>query len=178
MKQSAIILAASLTLLTALLSSTLSAQPTRTGTNLKNSKTMPSRILALEEPDEVGRIRQFLDEGRTSEALKAAEDYIDEVDRVALKHETERKYYAWNAYCTVLTSLKRLDDAINACTTAMEFEPGKWSAVNNRGTAKLVAGRLDEALQDYEKALSLISETNEPVRNTIQHNISLLETQR
>ena len=178
MKNSTFVLVASLSLLAAIFSQSLSAKPTRTGTNLKNSKAMPSRILSLEEPDEVELVRQLLDEGRTNEALKAAEAYLEEVERVALRHETKRKYYAWNAYCTILTSMKRFDDAIAACTTAMAFEPGKWSAVNNRGTAKFVAGRLDEALTDYELALSLISETNEPVRNTIEHNISLLETRR
>jgi Flp pilus assembly protein TadD len=156
----------------------LHAQPTRTGTNL-NSKAISSDVLMLQAPDEVERIRQLLLDGRKNDALIAAEAYIDEVERTAYKqHESNRKYYAWNAYCTVLTSLQRVEDAIAACSTAMGFEPGKWSAVNNRGTAKFVGGRLEAAMSDYQLALRMVSENNNQVRETILHNISLVEERR
>ena len=53
----------------------------------------------------------------------------------------------------MLTSLQRVEEAIAACSSAMGFEPRKWSALNNRGTAKFVAGRIEEALSDYQAAL-------------------------
>lgn len=155
----------------------LQAQPARTGTNL-NSKAIPSDVLMLHEPDEVATIRQYLNDGRKADALKHAEAYLQEVERVALRHETERQYYAWNAYCTVLTSLQRVEDAIAACSTAMAYEPGKWSAVNNRGTAKFVGGRYEEALVDYQAALRLADQDNVQVRETIQHNINLIQDRR
>lgn len=161
----------------ALFASSLQAQTRRTGTNL-NSKAIPSQVLVLQEPDEVESIRQQLIDGKKNDALMAAEAYIRKVDRTALRHETLEKYYAWNAYCTVLTSLQRVEEAIAACTTAMDYEPGKWSAVNNRGTAKFVGGMLDEALADYQTAMALAGEENNAVRETIQHNISLLEDRR
>ena len=160
-----------------LVTQSLQAQTARTGTNLR-SKAIPSDVLMLHEPDEVETIRQYLNDGRKADALRQAEAYLEEVDRVALKHETERYYYAWNAYCTVLTSLQRVEDAIAACSTAMAFEPGKWSAVNNRGTAKFVGGRYDEALMDYQAALMLADQDNTQVHETIRHNISLLEDRR
>lgn len=160
-----------------LLTQSLQAQPARTGTNL-NSKAIPSDVLILQVPDEVKRIRELLKEGRKDTALIVAEAYIDKVDRTTLPHESLRKYYAWNAYCTVLTSLQRVEDAIAACSTAMAFEPGKWSAVNNRGTAKLVGGRYEEAMTDYEAALMLVGEQNSNVRETILHNLSLVEARR
>ena len=160
-----------------IVSATVQAQPARTGTNL-NSKSMPSEVLMLQEPDEVERIRKLLMDGRKDTALTAAENYIAEVERTTLRHETMKKYYAWNAYCTVLTSLQRVEEAVAACSTAMAFEPGKWSAVNNRGTAKFVGGRLEEALSDYRSALNMVSEENESVRTTIQHNIGLVEDRR
>ena len=156
----------------------LQAQPTRTGTNL-NSKAIPSDVLMLQAPDEVERIRQLLVDGKKNDALDAAQAYLDEVERTAYKqHEATRKYYAWNAYCTVLTSLQRVEDAIAACSTAMAFEPGKWSAVNNRGTAKFVGGRLDEALADYQAALMMVEDNDHRVRETILHNIALVEERR
>jgi|GEM_PF-948773 len=155
-------------------STSLNAQPARTGTNL-NTKSIPSEVLQLTEPDEVGRIRKLLVDGRKDEALGAARDYIAEVERIALPQEKQRKYYAWNAYCTVLTSHQRVDEAIQACSTAMAFDPSKWSAVNNRGTAKFVGGRFREAMADYQAALSMVDEENARVRETIQHNIALLQ---
>lgn len=162
---------------TILLTNSVQAQPARTGTNTK-SKAIPSEVLMLQEPDEVETIRKLLVNGRKNDALKAAEKYIEKVDRTALRHETLPKYYAWNAYCTVLTSLQRIEEAIGACSMAMEYEPGKWSAVNNRGTAKFVGGMLDQALADYQKAMTMVSRENLSARETIQHNITLLEARQ
>jgi tetratricopeptide (TPR) repeat protein len=153
------------------------AQQARTGTHL-NSKAQPSEVLLLEVPDEVENIRQMLLSGRKNEALLAAESYIEKVERLSLRHETLPRYYAWNACCTVLTSLQRVEEAIAACSSAMGFEPGKWSALNNRGTAKFVGGRIAEALSDYQAALLMVDESNERVRATIEHNISLAMQQQ
>lgn len=163
-----------LVLLTALAVSAfgLQAQPSRTGTNL-NAKAIPSEVLVLREPDEVERIRRLMQDGRKAAALEAAEAYVAEVEHNALRQETLTRYYAWNAYCTVLTSVHRIDEAIAACSTAMAYEPAKWSAVNNRGTAKLVGGRLQEALADYNAALDMVEQANTAVRSTIEHNIAL-----
>ncbi len=155
-----------------LLLSSTQAQQARTGTHL-NSKAQPSDILMLEVPDEVEKIRQMILSGRKNDALDVAESYIEKVERLSLRHEKLPKYYAWNAYCTVLTSLQRVEEAIAACSSAMAFEPGKWSALNNRGTAKFVGGRTQEALSDYQAALMMVDESNERVRATIEHNISL-----
>jgi tetratricopeptide (TPR) repeat protein len=163
---------ASILAVSTLIINSVQAQQVRTGTNL-NSKAIPSQILMLQTPDEVENIRHLLLDGKKNDALKAAEIYLVKVDSRSLRHETLPKYYAWNAYCTVLTSLHRVEEAIAACTTAMEIEPGKWSAVNNRGTAKLIGGRLQDALSDYQTAISMTIETSENVRETIQHNISL-----
>jgi tetratricopeptide (TPR) repeat protein len=156
------------------LNTNVQAQPTRTGTNL-NSKAMPSTILMLQAPDEVETMRVLLKDGKKNDALIAAEKYLEEIQRTTLPHQSEKKYYAWNAYCTVLTSLGRVDEAIAACSIAMEFEPEKWSAINNRGTAYFVGHMWLEAMLDYQAALTLVDENNNSVRETIQHNISLTE---
>jgi len=163
--------------ITSLLASAAIAQPSRTGTNL-NAKAIPSEVLMLQQPDEVERIRQLMMVGRKSDARIAAEEYIEKVERNALRQEKQTRYYAWNAYCTVLTSLQRVEDAIAACSTAMALEPGKWSAVNNRGTAKFVGGRWNEALADYNSALGMVDVENEAARDTIEHNIALVRERR
>ncbi len=157
-----------------LANSALQAQQARTGTNLK-SKSMPYTTLHLNEPDEVSRIRELMVQGKKGEALSAAENYIKKVERLLLPGETIQKYYAYNAYCTVLTSHGRIEEAVNSCSAAMEQEPLKWSAVNNRGTAKLVGGEVEEALSDYRTALSLVEDGNASAQDTILHNITLAE---
>lgn len=152
----------------------LRAEPVRTGTNL-NSKSIPSQILTLQKPDEVETIRQLLIDGRKNAALTAAEDYLEKINRTTLRHEKSPRYYAWNAYCTVLTSLNRVEEAIAACSTAMAIDPDKWSAVNNRGTAKFVGGMLQSALADYQTAMTMVDEDNRKIRETIEHNIALVQ---
>jgi tetratricopeptide (TPR) repeat protein len=149
-----------------LLNVDVQAQPTRTGTNL-NSKAISSSTLMLQVPDEVEAMRTLLKEGKKNDALIAAEKYLDKIERTTLLHQSRKKYYAWNAYCTVLTSLA-------ACSLAMEYEPEKWSAVNNRGTAHFVGRRWEDALSDYRTALILVSGNNRD-RRTIEHNIMLVE---
>ena len=168
-----------LTLLTilALTSVELNAQPTRAGTNL-NAKSITSTVLQLHGSDEVNRIRQLLVDGRKNDALEAAENYIEEVELTVLPHEKQRQYYAWNAYCTVLISHNRVEDAISACSRAMELQPERWPAVNNRGTAYFVGRMWDEALSDYQTALGLIGEGQDNVRETIEFNIGLLNERR
>ena len=152
----------------------LQAEQVRTGTNL-NSKSIPSQILMLQKPDEVETIRQLLIDGKKNAALAAAEDYLEKVDKTTLRHEKLPRYYAWNAYCTVLTSLNKVEEAIAACSTAMAIDPDKWSAVNNRGTAKFIGGMLQDALADYQAAMTMVEEDNRNVRVTIEHNIALAQ---
>jgi len=152
----------------------LQAEQVRTGTNL-NSKSIPSQILMLQKPDEVETIRQVLLDGKKNAALAAAEDYLEKVDKTTLRHEKLPRYYAWNAYCTVLTSLNKVEEAIAACSTAMAIDPDKWSAVNNRGTAKFIGGMLQDALADYQAAMTMVEEDNRNVRETIEHNIALAQ---
>lgn len=150
------------------------AQPARTGSNLNSSST-PTQVLMLMPPDEVERIRSLLSENRKDEALMASEDYLQKLARRTLLHETSAFYFGWNANCTVLTSLGRVDEAIAACSTAMDYEPTYWSAVNNRGTAKLVGGFVEQALSDYRAALTLVGEGDSSGRDTILFNIALAE---
>ena len=152
----------------------LQAEPERTGTNV-NSKSIPSQILMLQKPDEVETIRQLLMDGRKTAALTAAENYLEKVNRTTLRHEKLPRYYVWNAYCTVLTSLNKVEEAIAACSTAMAIDSDKWSAVNNRGTAKFVGGMLQDALADYRAAMTMVDEDNRKARETIEHNIALAQ---
>lgn len=148
------------------------AQVNRTGSHL-NSNTVTSVIVQLNDPSEVKHIRELLDAGRDEKALEAARTYVEQTNTAL--YETLARYYAYNALCTVLTSVGQLTQAIENCTIAMPLAPDKWSAVNNRGTAKLLAGMYTEALEDYRLALSLIPSGEKGVIGNIQHNISLVE---
>lgn len=148
-------------------------QSSRTG-SLTGADSSPLHVLQLNMPDEVETIRKLLQQGHKQDALRLAEKYITKLENTRSREEKLPRYYAYNALCTVLTSLGRLDEAIERCTEAMGFAR-KWSAANNRGTAKLLAGRYDEALADYELALSLAPLGHEGIIDTIMHNIFLTQ---
>lgn len=63
--------------------------------------------------------------------------------------------YVWYAY--MLTNQGRFDEAIAAWTRACELNPLGPLAVEGRGTAELLDGRMDAALADYRSALELDS---------------------
>jgi hypothetical protein len=148
------------------------AQTSRTGTYL-NSKAMPSVTEHYVGSDEINTIRGLVDAGQNEAALVAVQKHITELEEISLKHETSARYYAYNAMCTVMTSLGRSGEAVTPCTTAMHLEPTRWSAVNNRGTAHLVAGNEAAALEDYARAMQLAPEGSAAIASTIEHNINL-----
>lgn len=158
-------------------SSFVMAEATRAGSHLE-SNSIPSYVVQMNTLDEVDRIRQLLTAGENRQALKAALDYIEKVEKITLVHETSRRYYAYNALCSAHTSVGETEAAIAACDTAMSLEPTKWSAVNNRGTANLIAGKLTQALEDYQLALMKAPKGNVAIAETIEHNIHLVEARR
>jgi Flp pilus assembly protein TadD len=153
---------------------TFEANAQRTGTWL-DSKAIPSVVETWVNSDEIDAIRDLLEQGRKTEALAAAEKHVAEVELTSLKNETSPRYYAYNALCTVLTSIGKAQEAVDACTTAMQLEPTRWSAVNNRGTAWLVMNNPATALADYQLALLLAPDGNAGIISTIEHNISLAQ---
>jgi len=75
----------------------------------------------------------------------------------------------------VYTSIRELDKAEQQCSSAVEIMPGQWSAWNNRGTARYLAGDMEGAQQDYLRALEAAGD-REGVVELLRHNLTLLDT--
>lgn len=61
---------------------------------------------------------------------------------------------AYNNLCVGLIGLGRLDDAMEACTRAIDLKPRQWISYNNRANIYFHHGDYDRALAEYYKALT------------------------
>ncbi len=132
-------------------------------------------VLQLNESSVLDDIQKLLNDGKSEEAVDLARRNLESFDRTLRVAPDERlpaRYFALNALCVALTQHGDSDEAIQACSQAISILPQRWSAINNRGTAKYVAGRYGEALSDYRLALR-VAPPEENIVATIEHNIDL-----
>jgi tetratricopeptide (TPR) repeat protein len=90
----------------------------------------------------------------------AIQDF-DHVIRVS-----EKRAMGWNNRCRVLAILGRIEEALSDCDKALKIDPkftnsmvksGKVSARQHRAFVHLKAGRYDQAIEDYDQALEILS---------------------
>ena len=149
-------------------------QPAHTGSHLE-SRTARPMSLQLNESSEVTEIQRLLSEGETEAAVRRARRYVDSFKlrlHVSYDEMMPARYFALNALCVALTQFGDTEGAATACTEAIGMIPDRWSAINNRGTARFVAGRYGEALADYRLALR-VAPPERGIVETIEHNINL-----
>lgn len=154
------------------LATAAAAGQSSTGSHL-DSRVTDLDVIPFSEPDEVSNVRRLLQDGRGPEAVAAARNYLARLERDKTQEQgATYRYFALNALCGALTQVGELDEAIATCSRAIKLNPQHWSAVNNRGTAHYVSGSYEEALADYQDALTLAPEE---AAETIRHNIQLSE---
>lgn len=150
------------------------AQDPLTGTRLKSAgTTSPRTSIQFEEPDEVARIRTLLSQDKPDQALALALGYVEQARQAGT--DTRNRYHAYNSLCVVYTSIRELEKAEASCSLAVEIMPGQWSAWNNRGTARYLAGDMVGAQQDYLRALEVAGD-RQGVVDLLRHNLTLLDT--
>ncbi|MBT8146114.1 MAG: hypothetical protein KJN90_04630 [Gammaproteobacteria bacterium] len=149
------------------------AQNPLTGTRLRSAgNANPRTTIQFEEPDQVSRIRNLLNQEKPAEALELALGYLEQVERAGL--DTRNRYFAHNSLCVVYTYIRELEKAEEECSQAVEIIPGQWSAWNNRGTARYLAGDMSGAQQDFLRALEEAGD-RQGVVDLLRHNLSLLD---
>ncbi|MBF8269851.1 MAG: TPR REGION protein [Gammaproteobacteria bacterium] len=150
----------------------------QTGSHIKDGGgKMPETVVWFDEPREITDIRLLLQEGKNQLAVDKARDYVANLRNVPGVDAEKRRYFGLSALCSALTSSGELAEAIKACSDAIEIYPTRWQALNNRGVAHYVSGQLDQSLQDYRQALSLVRDLV-PVTELLQHNIALAEAKK
>ena len=146
----------------------------QTGSRLESRTTRPM-VLQLNESSVLDEIQRLLNDGDTAGAVELARDNLESFDhtlRVDLDERLPARYFALNALCVALTAHGEPEAAEDVCTEAIGILPQRWSAINNRGTARYVAGRYGEALADYRLALRVAPQDENTIA-TIEHNIEL-----
>lgn len=149
------------------------AQDPLTGTRLRTAGTAnPRTSIQFEEPDEVSRIRNLIARDRLDDALELALGYVEQAGRAGMDAQT--RYHAHNSLCVVYTTVRELEKAEQQCSEAVKIYPGQWSAWNNRGTARYLAGDMTGAQQDYQRALEVAGD-RQGVIDLLRHNLTLLD---
>lgn len=149
----------------------------RTGSRLSTNTTQRT-VYRFSEPSEVRRVLSLLEQGETEEAVALAQDYVDSL-RSAISVNgaglASERYFGLNALCAALTKAGRVDEAIEACTRAIEIYPSRWLALNSRGTAYYTGRQFERAMEDYRRALEVVPADDDQAQATVEHNVALAE---
>jgi len=171
------LIAATLLAIVALPAAAADRRVDRTGSRVGSDAT-GRMVIRFSEPNETRRVLALLEQGDTEAALRYAEDYLASLGSASAVNlggaALPERYFALNALCAVLTRISRLDEAVARCTEAVDLVPSRWTALNNRGSARYLQGDYVGALEDYEAALRF---ARGKVRETVEHNIALTEAQ-
>ncbi len=117
-------------------------------------------------------IRRLLNEGKTEDAVRVSRKTLKSLGDFRTGHVSESFYDAYNALCLSLTANGEYEEAMDACNTAIKQYPGRWMALNSRGSLNFKTGKFDNALSDYQNALlGAPSETH--ISRVIEHNIKI-----
>jgi tetratricopeptide (TPR) repeat protein len=87
--------------------------------------------------------------------LSERKEYLESVAEFQRALEIAPDPRAWNGLGSVLESLKRYDEALDAYSHAIELEPNAGYLYRNRANRLVELGRLDEAERDIAKAVEL-----------------------
>jgi Flp pilus assembly protein TadD len=149
-----------------------------TGTRIKKvDSAYAESVVWFSQPREISDIRLLLQNGEKERAIKKAREYVASLEHVGGVEAEQRLYYGLNALCAALTSKGKVDEAIDSCSRAIKLDSTRWQALNNRGTAYYISGKIDLALKDYRAALKQV-QGSETLPDFIQHNIRLAEEKK
>jgi len=154
-------------ILIALAAPAAAQQSGQTGTRIKGGGSeQPRVIVRFDEPGELAEIRMLLGENK----IEAARALADSLLKSDLSPSVQ--YAGFNARCAIESKAGRFGEALEACNAAIRIRPFFWMALNSRGTVNLLTGRLQNALEDYESALSSLPEGS-ATADMVRHNIEL-----
>ena len=83
-------------------------------------------VLQLNESTVVDEVQRLLDQGKTTDAIALARDYVDSFQSqqsITLTETVPESYFALNALCVALTRNRDYDEAIETCTQAIRIQP-------------------------------------------------------
>jgi tetratricopeptide (TPR) repeat protein len=118
-------------------------------------------------------IRKDLNDVKIEEAVRKARKFVASVNNDRRSGQvSESTYGAYNALCISLTANGDYDEALDVCNTAIMQYPKRWQAINSRGSLNYRSGKYDEALRDYQDALSKAPSSSN-IQRVLQHNVEI-----
>lgn len=147
-----------------------------TGSRLE-SATPAGFTYVINGHSEVEEVRRLLQNNLVESAVLKAREFVKRQEQVRDRDSRVQLYYGLNALCGALTAADSLAEAVTNCDRAIELDPDRWQAFNNRGTAYFQQGNYDMALSDYRQALSMTGDSEQATR-IVQHNIGLVEEKK
>ena len=101
------------------------------------------------------------------------------IANVAGAADTQLQARAWFSVGYLLGEKDDWKAAMDCYTKAIRLDPNRAEAYNNRGVAKAGLGRLNEAREDYQKALALAQESgNKALIAEVQRNLIHLDNDK
>jgi Flp pilus assembly protein TadD len=161
--------------LAAILTATTVGAQERTGTRLDSRAARPA-VLHLNQSSEIDEIRNLIQNGEHQAAVELAQANVQNV-RARSSLDAARisqtvLYDALNALCVALTVSGQTDAALDACSSAIDAAPRRWSAWNSRGTTYFVRENYEAAFNDFARAFELAPE-DEHLVDMLEWNIKL-----
>lgn len=134
---------------------------------------VPGANILLGSNDELKRIRTFINEGKTADAVRLSRRFIDTLFIIERSGRTSSYLYdGYNALCISLTADKQFSEAMNACNSAIKHSPNRWQAINSRGSLNYISKNFENALKDYQKAYEMSPDVDR-IKKIIEHNIEI-----
>lgn len=131
--------------------------------------------ISVNNDQSLALIKELINEGDTEGAVREANKLVNRLKQNELSgEETGYKYDAYNALCLSLTANNDLDEAMKACNKAIQNSPGRWQAINSRGSLNFKIGNFEQALSDYKEALNRAPDATS-IKRILEHNIKIAE---
>ncbi len=140
--------------------------------------SIPGDTIQFPGDDSLKDIRKLLNAGEIDTAVNLARRHAAGFERDTRSGKTSAyRYDAYNALCIALTAQKSYEEARVACETAIEDNSDRWMAYNSRGNLQMRMGNYNEAINDYNIALSHAPSSSN-LRSVLQHNVELAQSKR
>ncbi len=83
---------------------------------------------------------------------------------------------AYNVLCVASTALRKVEYAMEACKTSLQYNPDNWESLKSRATLYFMTEDFSNSLADFEAALKYAPADEKEVNNMLNHNITVVKS--
>lgn len=125
----------------------------------------------------IQRIRNHIDKGEFERAESRAARFIRTEDRENRKGMSKTDFYkeAHNCICISLTGQGKIEEAMEACNTSLEYSPKHWESLKTRATLYYMTQDFPKSLEDFTMALENAPEVD-ALTDVLKQNIVVVQS--